>query len=1028
MTQAADGPKLEAGPGVVVRGVEDTLAAADVETQGPGRADQDGEVLVPGTMVGRYIIVSLLGAGTMGVVHAAYDPELDRKVALKVLHSAPGAAGAEAVGERLLREAQALARLSHPNVVAIHDVGTFVGEVWMAMEYVDGQTLRKWLKQAPRRWTEVLRVMQAAGEGLVAAHAAGIVHRDLKPDNIMVGGDGRVRVMDFGLARADHEPGDREAIALEASSGLVSRIVARRGLQETQAGAVIGTPAYMAPEQFLGAGVGAAADVFAFCVSFWEALYGMRPFAGDTMFELAANIGAGKLRAPPRGRRVPAWLRRVIERGLHVAPERRWPGMQALLAALDRGRAGARTRVIGGVVTAAALVVAGAWAWQRAAHVHRVAACEAAGASIEDTWNPAARERVRAALVATGLPYAASTAERVMPWLDRQAQAWREARTASCLDAELHGIADADTVDRTLWCLDERRIELGSLVEELVAADEVVVRKALSSAIDLDPVGPCRDAFVQARLPLPPVEHRAEVRTVRAELARASRRVASGKFEEAAGLARTALAQAEALAWPPLIAAAHLQGAIVAESRGQYGEAETAAETAFFMATDAGATDVAAGAATELVRVVGLRLMRPVDGRRWARHAETALRVVEREPGLRSTERLKNLAMVDATSGAFAEALASHEQALALIEQTLGADHPDVAASLNSLAVIRFGMGAYAEARALHERALAIRERSLGPDHPDLAGTLANLANVHLATGDDATARQLYLQALAIQERVLGPEHPDVAGTLGNLAAVHLDAGAVAEARALHERALAIDEKIHGPDHPRIAATLNNLAHTHLREGELAAAQPLFERALQIFEKNVGPDHPNVAIAVSNLADVHFALGDFAAAQRLHARALAIDERVLGPDHPDVAHDVNGLANVYRAIGDHAGAEALHRRALTIWETSLGPSSSDVGDALVGLGDAVLAQGRAAEALALATRALALRAGARPEQLAEARFLLARASWAAPVGAGRDRVRATGLAEQARDALRELPGQREQHAAVERWLAGHRGG
>jgi serine/threonine protein kinase len=325
----------------------------------PGVVLADDPELARGADIGRYVVLTRLGAGGMGVVYAAYDPELDRKVAVKLLHS--GLATASASDEqrtRLLREAHALARLSHPNVVTIHDIGTREGKVWIAMEHVQGRTLEAWRREAPRGWSEVLAVMLAAGRGLVAAHQAGLVHRDLKPENIMLDVEGRVRVMDFGLARPVREAASASPSSQpHAPTALTGRL--------TQAGALVGTPAYMAPEQFAGRATDALTDQYAFAVTLWELLYGSLPFAGDTLVVLADNVTAGRL-APPNRAGVPAWLRRIVVRGLSVEPTRRFPTLAAMIDALERGKVRARRRVL---LSAAAIVavlaggvVAGSWA------------------------------------------------------------------------------------------------------------------------------------------------------------------------------------------------------------------------------------------------------------------------------------------------------------------------------------------------------------------------------------------------------------------------------------------------------------------------------------------------------------------------------------------------------------------------------------------------------------------------------------------------------------------------------------------
>jgi len=323
--------------------------------------------LEAGATVGRYLILDVLGAGGMSVVYGAYDPQLDRRVALKLVR--PGGDGRDSahVRDRLVREGQALARLSHPNVVAVHDVGTVGDQVFVAMEYVEGRTLTEWLSDGPDR-RALLRVFRAAGQGLAAAHAGGLVHRDFKPDNVMIDADGRVRVMDFGLARPSGAPsselleGESEAAASNTASEAAvgsSEVLDRL----TVTGAVLGTPAYMAPEQHGGGRTGPATDQFAFCVALYEALYGRPPFEGNSRAELRRNVLRGRVHEPPRGRGVPRRLRQALLRGLAIHPSRRWPAMSVLLAELEPAlrEPSGRLRWLGGLglTGTAGLVVVG---------------------------------------------------------------------------------------------------------------------------------------------------------------------------------------------------------------------------------------------------------------------------------------------------------------------------------------------------------------------------------------------------------------------------------------------------------------------------------------------------------------------------------------------------------------------------------------------------------------------------------------------------------------------------------------------
>ena len=302
--------------------------------------------LARGALVGRYVVLEPLGAGGMGLVYSAYDAELERKIALKILR--PGTGGtADELRSRVQREAQALARLNHPNVTAVYEVGTFDGQVFIAMELVEGSTLRDWLRENRRNVGEVLEVFIQAALGLSAAHRRGVVHRDFKPDNVLVGKDGRIRVTDFGIARLEGRYG--ETANLPAGNSPATAAL-------TAPGAVMGTPAYMAPEQIEGKPADARADLFSFCVTLYEALHGERPFAGETLQEVRVEIATGRVRPPSAAARVPSWLRRALLRGLEYDRGRRFESMDELLIALA-GDQRARLRRI--ALTLAALSIIG---------------------------------------------------------------------------------------------------------------------------------------------------------------------------------------------------------------------------------------------------------------------------------------------------------------------------------------------------------------------------------------------------------------------------------------------------------------------------------------------------------------------------------------------------------------------------------------------------------------------------------------------------------------------------------------------
>jgi tRNA A-37 threonylcarbamoyl transferase component Bud32/tetratricopeptide (TPR) repeat protein len=307
--------------------------------------------------IGRYHVLAKIGEGGMGVVYAAFDEQLDRRIAIKVLTAEHASVRSRA---RIMREAQAMAKLSHPNVVHVYETGEVGSHIYVAMEFVRGRTFGDWLAAAPRTLLERLEVVMQAGEGLVAAHAAGIIHRDFKPDNVMVGDDGRVRVLDFGLARAHEDVegklGDTVETQMPQRAGNVLSD------QLTQYGAIMGTPNYMSPEQHYGLPTDVASDQFNFCVVLYEALYGERPFSGDSRVALAYATRQGQIRPAPAEARVPPKWREVLLRGLASEPGGRWPSMRALLDELRRVASPARKRpavLVGGISAAVALAATG---------------------------------------------------------------------------------------------------------------------------------------------------------------------------------------------------------------------------------------------------------------------------------------------------------------------------------------------------------------------------------------------------------------------------------------------------------------------------------------------------------------------------------------------------------------------------------------------------------------------------------------------------------------------------------------------
>ncbi len=795
-----------------------------------------------GARLGRYALLRVLGEGGMGVVFAAYDEELDRKVAIKLLRARDGAAPERAW---LRSEAKAMARLSHPNIVQIYDVGTCDEQMFLAMEFIVGATLRDWLHARARDWQEVVAVCLQAGRGLQAAHEAGLVHRDFKPANVMVGGDGRVRVLDFGLAQLQGRGGPR-------THGEVD---------DTRTTILAGTPAYMAPELHLRGEPDARSDQFAFCVSLHEALYGKRPFAGADPSALELAIVTGTIVPPPADARVPAWLRKVVLRGLAGDPAQRWPSMEALLTALGRDRA---RRVRRGLIAAAgaglaALLVANIVQRQAQAAELEAHRCDALG-GLDEVWGPARKTAVRAVIVGSGLSYAADTWDRVAARLDDYAARWGEARVLACEDHRSGAQSDL-LHELRVACLESRRGELAALVDVYGSADAQVVGKAVKASFDLRPLAPCADADALLSRVVPPATPAAaeEVARLRLALAAARAETAAGRHARAAELHAAATPAITASAYSPLQAEAALLAGLIADGLGDYKAAASSMEEAVWTAEVARHEQVATEAAIRLYFETGYRLTRIDEAAVWERHAAAAL--ARRGSPELATRLLGARSAVAARAGKIDEARQLGEQALAAAREVHGPRHYEIAGMLNNLGSFAAGVGDHAKASEYFTQSLALLESLLGPEHPDVAVICGNAGSAALTAGDVPGAERLLGRALELTLRTHGPEHPEVARIYNNLAGMHTRTGAWDRALELHMKALALRRKLLGELHADTANSASNVGDALLHLGRPAEARPLFEQALAGHRATVGETHPRHGANVANLGIADVGLG-----------------------------------------------------------------------------------------------------------------------------------------------------------------------
>ncbi|MCY0991159.1 serine/threonine-protein kinase [Nannocystis sp. ILAH1] len=815
--------------------------------------------------LGRFRVVRLLGQGGMGRVYAAEDHQLERLVAVKVIRP-DSAARASGERDRLLREARALARLSHPNVVQVYEVGEHEQDIFVAMEHVSGLTVDRWLAAGPRTLAEVLDVFIAAGRGLAAAHRASITHRDFKPNNVIVGDDGRVRILDFGLARP---LGDATATHSSGRAAVTS--------------SAAGTPGYMSPEQRAGR-ADARSDQFSFCVALAEAIDG---------------------RAPPGP--APKWLQRALGRGTAVDPERRFAAMEPLLAALARGRDGPRRRLriaLAGAAIAAA-VAAGALVTAPSPP------CAGLGAPLVALWSQDRRDRIAGALA--GLPGAdaSAQAQRVLAGLDDWARRWHRARIDACEATRVRGEQSEQWLDRSAACLDrglQRFSELTALLSrpdpaQLAAAPELLA--ALP-----DPAG-CHDREALERDP-----HAAAAGPRVADL---RRRLDLAHFLQLAHRGPAALVRAQ-----HVLEDSHTAGepALAAEARLRVGvihsrlfhdpeHAAAALHDAHARAVAADRHDLVWAIWNELARVEAFDREDPARARLWLTNARSAradagpdARI---DAGLRETEALVALAESDPEA-----AVRSAREAVALRRP----DDPERLTSRMLLGNATAEAGRLDEAAALLGACVDEARVERGRDSPAVAWLEHSLARVQLARGELAEGTSLLQHARGILLAIDGPTGFRVA-TIDLLLARAAAAARDFEAAIVSaEAALAGLEAAFGPAYSDRLTALAELAELYRLTERHADALRVNRRLLAVADAHgLDLDLPGLLV---NIGDYLCLLGRCGEALPYYAR-LAATLAEHPPEDPGLlAYSLQGIARAHLAAGAPSQAlpllEEAHRK------------------------------------------------------------------------------------------------------------------
>lgn len=992
--------------------------------------------------IGRFTLIERIGEGGAGMVWAAYDPRLDRKVALKLLRARGGLA--TSATERLVREAQVAGRLSHPNIVSVFEVGEYESSAYLAMEYIDGPNLAGWLEDVEASEQGVIDVFTQAGRGLAEAHRNGVIHRDFKPANVMVQGTAtgpRARVVDFGLAgwvdAMESEPGS-------VPSGPQS------GGTLTRTGARLGTPAYMAPEQAAGEKADARSDQFSFCLSLVEGLIGRRPFETFGDYTLPVEALA----------KVPSWTRAALTRGLAIDPDARWPSMDALLAELSPpSRSGRRWAMLG--VTGAVAVVAVGVAARPAAT--QDVACRGADAELAGVWDEPRRAEIGAAIMGSKVAYARGVSTRVASALDAWTTRWSAMHREACEATHLRKEQSSAVLDLRMSCLRRAKLGLSATTDVLAASTESVVEKADELVGALPRIEACEDIEGLLADVAPPSPDEAErVQEARALLAQAAARQGSGQLDLAEKAIGGAHAIADGLEYPPLRTELWLAAADVHTALGKPVEAEAEIRRAYENAARHGQWDSVRAATVLLMANLGVDQGRGVEA---LPMRELAIGLSRGSP-LHEAEARATIGILVTGTGKYDEAEKELRTALELQRALLDEGHVDVAHTRAALATNLFRQGKVDEAEAEERGVLEARIAAMGTNHPSVASTYLNLGVYLHGRGKLDEAKAALIEGVASIDAATKKAHPTRARLYASLAAIAHMQGDFEQSEAQTRAALAVQVEILGPEDPGVASTRSNLAMILRQRGKLEEAEAEFLATLQLRKKTLGATHPDVARSHHNLggfyqerqrfedserhlraaleinlatfrkdhpttASAHMALAgilslreDTEGAEAEYRSAVAIRERELGADDAEVANAKGGLARTLQKQGRHEEAQVAFRSALRIREAKHGPDDPRLVLALLGLGDSLRVSGQRAEAVKVLRRAAKIidTPGAKPRRRAKALFALAQGIWTDPA----KRAEAREVAERAAGIYRELGAAGvEQVRLVESWLAEH---
>jgi len=875
-------PASEASDGIANDAAASGTSAPG-STQGPsGEPSAGGVPGASGTLVGRYVLASELGRGGLGVVYRARDPELARDVAIKLWRK-PTGADLPGNRARMVREAQAIARLAHPNVVAIYDVGSHAGGVFLAMELIDGPTLKEWLASSGRSARAIVDRFVEAGEGLAAAHAEGLVHRDFKPSNALVGSDGRVRVVDFGLARPEGEgapPGAPDSSRGDGESPL-------SGL--TQTGAVLGTPVYMSPEQRRGEPVDARSDQYAFCVALAEALSGELP----PVDARASELGLAR------------WVAPVLARGLASDPEARYSSMRDLLDELGSRRRARRRRIVGGAAALAGLAVAAVAIGLPAS---REASCSQLETEVRDRWTEAARSGGEQALLGIGAqPAQWQAIERSV---QRYTNALAQARGSICRAA-----ASASQRERRSHCAAMRQLELDATLRELASPTPDFLPQA-TRLIDGLPAPLECISLAADDLPGAPVS--GEELAIERELARIRVAMTAHRDGRELPATRAIVSRTEAVDNPNLHARALRLLAVQLRDTNDHEESLKASLQAILAAERGATAPVRAEAWAERARELAWEHQQPKEALRHARHAFAVAETLP--PGTKAGLRaLYSVAAAHISAGEYRRAVEIASTGLDDADDSADPDGLVYLYDVRGAALAR--LNRFSDAERDTRAALALADELRGPDDARRAAIMHNLASSLAGLDRLGEAETMQREIVELLVANYGPENHRTANGYHNLANTLRRQGKFDEALAAANKSLTLRTKVLGEDNAYTAFSHRIVAAAlHALERNEEALQHI-EQAIKTTAAALGPEHPRAARELSWRGEILLSLERFDEADASFAQAGELENKLEGAS--GLSGGLEGRARVAIAAGRFDRAVDFASEAMKLAEQTV---------------------------------------------------------------------------------------------------------